>query len=77
MTEAVVSYLTGQHAEPSMAQYNEVLPKRSGFEFDLHVYNKISETPVTVCVIALMAASPCLASPRTHDLPPAAAAAIK
>jgi len=24
----------------------QLLPRRSGYEFDLHVYNKVSESPV-------------------------------
>ena len=52
VTEAVVSYLTAQHSVPSIDQYKEQLPKRSSFEFDLHVYNKVSRTPALLMVCA-------------------------
>ena len=58
MTEATVSELTAQHSVPSIDQYIELLPKRSGFEFDLHVYNKVSETPALLMVLDIISSSP-------------------
>jgi hypothetical protein len=58
VTEAIVSYLTAQHSVPSIEQYKELLPRRSGYEFDLHVYSKISETPALLIVLDMISSSP-------------------
>ena len=57
VTEALVCYLTAQHAVPSIDQYIQLLPKRSGFDFDLHVYNKVSQTPALLMVLEIISFS--------------------